>query len=223
MKNKTRFILISSILAIMILSITDYVLKFPYIIRTPFKLVMFIGIALVYAKFSGENVIKNSIENQKGAKLGLKVALSAMVFIVIGLAYYFLISFIDVGSIKSDVSEKYKIGKTAFIFVALYISFINSFLEELFFRGFLFLNLKSLSRKKSGYVFSSALFAVYHIPNIYGWFSPVVMGLATLGLFVGGLIFAYLDDRNDSFINSYIVHVSADLAIVIIGYFVLYG
>ncbi len=222
MKNKSRFILISSVLAIVILSFTDYVLKFPYIIRTPFKLIMFIGIVLFYAKLSGENIIKSSVENQRGGKLGFKITLSAFVFVVIALAYYFLSGFIDVASIKADVSEKYKIGKTTFIFVALYISFVNSFLEELFFRGFLFLNLKSLSRKKLGYIFSSALFAIYHIPNIYGWFSPVVMGLATLGLFVGGLIFSYLDDRNNSFINSYIVHISADLAIVIIGYFLLY-
>lgn len=50
-----------------------------------------------------------------------------------------------------------------FIYVALYISFINSLLEEFFFRGYVFLILKKDSSLKFAYGFSSLMFAFYHV------------------------------------------------------------
>ncbi len=86
----------------------------------------------------------------------------------------------------------------------------------------MFLNIKKLGYKKLGYILSSLLFAIYHISNINGWFTGFTFVLSLIGLFIGGVIFSYLDDKKDTFLNSYIIHICADLAIVIIGYIVLY-
>ncbi len=222
MKKKTLYIILSSIIMIAFLSYTDTIIKLPYIIRSPLKIVLFSLIPISYIVYTKENVIKTSIQNYKNTNIKANIILGILVIITIFISYYFLSSFINMEKIKSDVQNKYHISKTAYIIVALYISFINSFLEELFFRGYLFLNIKKLGYKTLGYILSSFLFAIYHISNINGWFTGFTFILSLIGLFIGGIIFSYLDDKKDTFLNSYIIHICADLAIVIIGYIVLY-
>jgi membrane protease YdiL (CAAX protease family) len=77
-----------------------------------------------------------------------------------------------------------------------------------------------LGYKKTGYITSSLLFALYHIANFQNWFSPVLYILAIVGLFLGGTIFNFLDDKDNTFFNSWFVHICADLAIVFIGYLI---
>ncbi|TAH63854.1 MAG: CPBP family intramembrane metalloprotease, partial [Gottschalkiaceae bacterium] len=96
-------------------------------------------------------------------------------------------------------------------------TFINSFLEEFFFRGFIFLNLYKLGFKKGAYIFSSILFSLYHIGIFKNWFNPLLIILAVSGLISVGFIFNYIDTKSKSFINSWIVHILADAAIMLIG------
>ncbi len=220
--KKTIYILISSVFIIILLSFTDVVLQFNYVLRTVFKIVIFLGLPFIYIRWSKIDILKTSIKNYKETQVLGNILLGILVMFVIFISYYFLGKFLDIEKISSDVSEKYKISKTAYILVSAYISFGNSFLEELFFRGFIFLNIKQLGYKRLAYASSALLFSLYHLPNIYSWFSWWVLILACIGLFVGGLIFAYLDDEKDSFLNSYIIHICADIPIVLIGYIMMY-
>jgi membrane protease YdiL (CAAX protease family) len=52
---------------------------------------------------------------------------------------------------------------------------------------------------------------------IGSWFSPLIFLLAMAGLFIGGLIFNYLNERNGNIINSWVVHLMANLAINTVG------
>ena len=97
---------------------------------------------------------------------------------------------------------------------------MNSLLEELFFRGFLFLNLKHRSRRFA-YVFSAGAFAAYHVAMMIGWFSPVLWLLVMAGLFVGGLIFNWLNEKQESIYPSWLVHMFANFAINTIGFILL--
>ena len=65
-------------------------------------------------------------------------------------------------------------------------------------------------------VFSAAAFAAYHVAILDGWFSWWVYGLCMLGLFLGGLIFNYLD-RRGSLLPSWLAHAGANLAINTVG------
>ncbi|MBZ9635369.1 CPBP family intramembrane metalloprotease [Clostridium sp. FP1] len=99
----------------------------------------------------------------------------------------------------------------------MYITFGNSFLEEYFFRGFYLLKSYELKSKKFAYIYSSLLFGVYHIAIFKTWFNSGLVGLALIGLISIGFIFNWLDTRSKNFINSWLVHILADSAIIIIG------
>jgi membrane protease YdiL (CAAX protease family) len=116
------------------------------------------------------------------------------------------------------------VGVTAnnFILVALYISFINSLLEEFFFRGYAFVVLKQHVHKLYAYFFSAILFSLYHVGMMQGWFDFYIYILSMLGLLIGGLIFNYLNDRWDSIYPSWLVHIFANLAINTVG-LILFG
>ena len=109
-----------------------------------------------------------------------------------------------------------------FIYVSLYISLMNSFLEEFFFRGYGFITLKKYSNRLLAYVFSSSLFALYHVGMLIGMFNFGVLALLLLGLIVGGCIFNYLNESNDNIYPSWFVHMFANFAINTVG-FILFG
>ncbi len=220
--KKLIYILISSIIVITVLAYTDAVVKLPYLVRSPLKITIFLVVPIIYSRYSKVNIIKRSIDNYRNTNIETNLFLGVLVIAVIMLTYYLVASFIDISKIKDDVQSKYLISKSTYIFMALYLSFVNSFLEELFFRGYLFLNIKQLGYCYWGYIISSFLFAIYHVSNINGWFGGFTFALALFGLFVGGVIFSFLDDKRNTFLNSYIIHICADLAIVIIGYTILY-
>ena len=106
--------------------------------------------------------------------------------------------------------------------MAIYISFVNSMLEEFFFRGYAFLILKTECGRLFAYIFSSSLFAFYHVGMTSGWFNPLIYILSMLGLFIGGCIFNLLNERMLSILPSWLVHMCANFAINTIG-FILFG
>lgn len=133
--------------------------------------------------------------------------------IVIQVTYWALQQFIDLERIKVLLREQQGINASMFTLVAIYITFGNSLLEELFFRGFLAnLNIKH------PWVLSSALFAFYHLTIFILWFSWWVLLLALVGLFIGGLLFCWLNAAKNSIWNSWVMHIFADVAIVAIGF-----
>ena len=118
----------------------------------------------------------------------------------------------------ATLQEKHGITGGNFIFVSLYISLANSFLEEFFFRGFAFLSLKSYIGRKLAYIFSPALFAFYHGGMLAGMFFWWVYLVLLAGLFVGGCIFNYLNEKSESIYTSWITHMFANFAINTVGF-----
>jgi uncharacterized protein len=125
---------------------------------------------------------------------------------------------ISLDTIKNDITQRLGISATTYIFVGLYVTFGNSFLEEYFFRGFIFFNLP----KRLGYIYSPLLFAAYHIPMIALWFSPLIMGLCFLGLWIIGLIFHKVNERSQAIWASWMIHICADIMIILIGLTLFY-
>ncbi len=81
----------------------------------------------------------------------------------------------------------------------------------------MFLGLKKVWNENLAYIFSAAVFALYHIAMMTGWFSPVLFVLAMAGLFAGGLIFNYLNSKSENIYTSWLVHMFANFAINTIG------
>jgi len=112
-------------------------------------------------------------------------------------------------------------GENYFFALAYYI-LINVALEELFFRGFLFSILYRMNVKRYAHIFSSLLFAVYHISVMREGVTLGLLILSTVGLIFVGLLFNEITRRCESVVGSYAVHMGASLAIGLIGAYYLY-
>jgi len=159
-----------------------------------------------------------SFNNFKLKELKLGFTLGLSFFLIIIVAYVIFGQFIDFNVVISDLNSK---GITAEIFLynAIYICFGNAILEEFFFRGFIYLK---GGKNTFSNIVSAFLFSFYHVAIILVWFNIWIMLLALLGLMVGGLFFNYLASKSNNFINSWLVHFFADLAIVLIGITLFY-
>lgn len=203
------------IAACIIMGIVDAVIQPGYVIKSLIKIVLFLLIPVLYSLCT-----KSKIEFFKADKKEISIALvlGAGIYSIILGAYFIFKDIFDFSALTSSLTETTGVNKSNFLWVALYISFVNSLLEEFFFRGFSFLNLKKFSSPGYSYVFSSTIFALYHIAMMIGWFDIPVVIITLLGLFVGGMIFNRFDDIKGNIYLSWIVHMFANFSINTIGF-----
>lgn len=212
------YIIITVLFSSLLMSFIDAYIKPPYFYKSIIKLILFLFIPIVYFLLNKEkiNYLKQLfIPRKKDFLLSLILGITVYSFIMI--VYVVLKNFIDINSIRTLISTTIGINADNFILVAIYISFINSLLEEFFFRGYSFLLLKEETNNKFAYLFSASLFSVYHVGMTSGWFNPIIYVLSLLGLFLGGCLFNYLNDKCKNIYPSWLVHMSANFAINTIG------
>lgn len=220
-KRRILSITAAVLLGCMVMAYIDAVVRPDYAVKSAIKVVLFTGLPLICSLFEKELGLKNLLKvNRKS--LGFAAALGAGVYIFILGAYLILSPFFDFSKVTAALQNNIGVNRDNFIFVALYISFINSLLEEYFFRGVAFLSLKRAAGRKFAYIFSAAVFAAYHIAIMTSWFSPGLFVLLIAGLFGAGLLFSRLDEKYDNIYVSWLVHMFANFSINTIG-FVLFG
>lgn len=194
-----------------------------YFTKIPIKIIFFLVLPLLFFVKNKEafaDFRSLFVFRKKGILTALFLGLG--VYAVILLGYFFTRNIIDYSNVTSSLTESMGITAKNFIYVSLYISLMNSFLEEFFFRGYGFITLKKYTSRKVAYIFSSSLFAVYHVGMLAGMFHFGALLLLLLGLIAGGCIFNYLNERNDTIYPSWFVHMFANFAINTVG-FILFG
>ena len=224
MKKKTAiWVVLSVLLCAALMSFVDGVVRPHYAVKSAVKVVVFLLIPLVYVLFDRAQMprVKALFVPKRKEFVGA-LALGGAVYAVILGGYFLLRGVIDFSGIAGQLTQSAGVSAENFVFVALYISFANSLLEEFFFRGYAFLTLKHLTSRPFAYCFSSALFALYHMGMTAGWFSPLVWLIAMVGLFVGGCIFNLLNEKSGTIYPSWLVHMCANFAINTVG-FILFG
>ena len=217
MKNKAFFgKLIIIIIGCIIMAITDLILKPQYIIKSFIKIFFFLIIPLIYFyKNKDLSLKKILVPSKKGFILSL--TLGIVVYIIIIGGYLIVRNFYDFSLIVDLLSNNVGVDKSNFIFVALYISFFNSLLEEFFFRGIAFLSIIEDVGRKKAYLFSAIMFSIYHIAIMNNWFSNVLFSLVMFGLVIGACIFNFIDEKTQNIYNSWMIHMFANFAINTIG------
>lgn len=200
-----------------IMAIVDAVIQPGYAVKSLIKIILFLLIPLVYGLFDKEvNIKKLIIPNKSG--IVTAISLGAAVYVIILGSYFVFRNVFDFSALTTSLGETTGVNKSNFIWVAIYISFINSLLEEFFFRGFSFITLKKFTTRKFAYIFSSLSFALYHIAMMIGWFGVPVIFISLLGLFAGGLIFNKFDEKNENIYLSWLTHMFANFATNTIGF-----
>ena len=203
--------------ACIVMGLVDAVIQPGYVVKSAIKILLFLLIPLTYSFFSKEHTIKSVFKPDKKGLL-IAVGLGFAVYGVVLGAYLLFRNVFDFSGLVGSLNETTGVNKSNFLWVAIYISFVNSFLEEFFFRGFAFLSIKNTHSKKFAYIFSSLAFALYHIAMMIGWFGLPVILISVLGLFVGGTIFNKFDEKNENIYLSWLVHMFANFATNTIGF-----
>lgn len=223
MINKRRAISIIAIVIVgcLIMAWVDAMIRPNYAIKSIVKIALFTLLPIGYSLFDRQVSFRKLFSFNKGS-IKMSFFLGVAVYIFILGAYFILGPYFDFSKVTLALQNNVGVNKNNFVFVAIYISFINSLLEEFFFRGISFLNLRDVLGKKAAYLFSAAIFAFYHIAIMTSWFSPILFIILISSLFVAGLIFDWLDEKNGNIYVSWMVHMSANLAINTIG-FILFG
>lgn len=188
-----------------------------YIWKTGAKVILFLVIPLIVFR----KTKLTFLELKKTDRTSLRIALFSGlgIMFVIMTAFILLMPLIDIDSLLLDLIERAGVTASVFPFVALYILIGNSLLEEFFFRGLLPSFFKNIFFRL---LIPSLLFAVYHVAIFLPWFSLPILLLAVFGLWVGGFIFQLVNERSGTILPSWIIHMFADVGVLLVGVYIFY-
>ena len=209
------FGLLYIVFSCLVMGYVDAVWQPGYAIKSGIKIVLF-GVAplIILLKYSFTNF--TGMFQLKWGSIWPSALLGIGVYIVIVGGYLVLKEYIDFSNITTSLNDSVGVNASNFIFVALYISIVNSFLEEFFFRGFGYSLLK-VRGKIFAYSICSILFAFYHVAMMIGWYDWWVFCLAIIALFGAGIVFHLLNERSGTIYTSWIVHMCSNLGINTVG------
>ncbi len=223
MKKRSIYIILSVIILSLAVTFVDALIKPDYAPKVLIKVIFFLLIPVLYFIFNkDERTVLKKLFTPKAKPMIKALLIGISIYALIVGGYFVTRGFIDYSNVTDTLMQKHGITGKNFIYVSLYISLMNSFLEEFFFRGFGFIALKSHTSRKFAYIFSPVLFAVYHAGMLIGMFSWGVLALIFAALFVGGCIFNYLNETSENIYTSWASHMFANFAINTVG-FILFG
>ena len=213
MKRETTKLTLIVFLCCAAMLVVDGLWQPGYWIKSGIKILLFLGIPLLCStRFP--DISLRLLFRPSGRGLLRALLLGLGVYAVILSAYFLLRGAVDFSSVLNNLPAGVTVS--TFPFVALYISLVNSLLEEFFFRGFAFLTLAGKMRCAS--LFSAIAFAIYHTAMMLGWFPPAIFLLALVGLTIGGLLFNWLNQKDGSIYTSWLVHMFANFATNTVGF-----
>jgi uncharacterized protein len=158
----------------------------------------------------------------KNKKLTYRLALIGCIgalIIIVGALFVFL-KFLDFNMVSNELA-KVGVTKLTYPFVALFIVLANPFLEEYFWRGFVFRAFDKYTNPWISYS-TGILFSVHHMIMIATWFVWWQFLIISVFLAAVGILFNWAYQKTDSIYATWIVHTFADLIIVSIGWFLVF-
>jgi membrane protease YdiL (CAAX protease family) len=218
-KYKKSILVVYSLIAVGVLYYIEQILLPGYMVKSISKILIFFIGGMLIQRMLGIRRERSSLGKMSGISLRKLVFLGAAAFVSVLGAFAVLRTQINLTAISGEIENALHVNSGNFIAVGIYITIVNAALEEYFFRGFLFINLKKNSSRERffAYMYSSLLFSFYHLSIFRTWFDPRLLAVALVGLVVAGTFFNFLDEKSDSILYSYIVHACGDVAIILIG------
>lgn len=208
------------VVVIGVLLLLDGVFNIDYFTKQGIRIIVMLVIPLLLYIFVDKKEIKKEFGFLQNASVSMwvPVSIGLVIVLVTVFGYFLLQGMFDSSEILSGLQE-IGIDKSNIIFVGIYMSFGNSLLEEFFFRGFVEDNVKS---KRMGMLISSSLFALYHVFLMTLMFPFYLVILAFLGLFIVGYVLSYINQYGRGFLYSYILHIFADIGVVLVGLYMVF-
>ncbi|MCG3086637.1 CPBP family intramembrane glutamic endopeptidase [Sporosarcina cyprini] len=213
---KKGFATLFPLLSMLLLLWIEQGIGVTYIWKTVAKVMLFLLIPLILFKATRFPFLRLRQTDPTSIKRAIFAGFAVMGSII-G-AFLLLRTHIDLNALKMDLADS---GITPLVFpaIALYILLGNSLLEEFFFRGLL---PDLFGQSKLRLLLPPFFFAIYHVAIFLPWFTAPILLLAIGGLWTGGFIFQLANEKSGTILPSWIIHMSADLGILLIGVYLLY-
>ena len=209
-------IILLVIISCISISIIETIIEPSYAIKSGLKICLFLFIPMLVMKILKINIFDNfKLDKKNIFKL---LILGIIIFTAVMLGYIFTKGIFNYETLVESLKEDQQVNSSDFLLIAIYISLCNSFIEEFLFRLIAFINLSKYVNKRIAYIFSSVIFALYHIGMIGKSFPLPLLIISLFGLAIGGFIFDYVDDKNKNIYNSWFIHMFADIAIMVIWF-----
>ncbi len=109
--------------------------------------------------------------------------------------------------------------------MAVFYAVLHSFLEEYYWRWFLFGQMRRLMPVGAAIGLSSLAFTIHHVIVLaayFGWRSPAT-AVFSLAVAVAGVVWAWLYHRSGSLLGPWLSHALADAALFAVGYSLLHA
>ncbi len=129
----------------------------------------------------------------------------------------------DLGPLDARAAEMGLASPLPYIAGAAAWTLVNSLIEEYVYRWFVLRQCEALLPGPVAIVASAAVFTAHHVLAVSQYLDPVLTVVASVGVFGGGLIWAWLYQRYRSIWPSWISHVFADIAVFGVGGWLLFG
>jgi hypothetical protein len=114
-------------------------------------------------------------------------------------------------------------NRTGFILLGLFYAGLHSWLEEFYWRWFVFGRLRELTTTLAAIVVSSLGFMAHHVIVLLTYFPvPLAIALSAAVALAGGF-WAWLYQRTGSLYGPWLSHMLADAAIFAVGYQMVFG
>ena len=116
-------------------------------------------------------------------------------------------------------------GPGAFVAIGTFYAGFHSFLEEYYWRWFVFGRLRRLIPWTRAALVSSLAFMAHHVPVLawyFGWTSWATW-LFSLSVALGGMVWCWIYQRSGSLAGPWLSHLLIDAAIFTIGYDMVHG
>ena len=225
MKQKTAAgsILLSIVCCAGIMCYVDAVVQPGYALKSVIKITLFLLVPFCYFLANRQDFPqfkKLFVPRKRDMVLALLMGVGVFGLILGG--YFLVTRFLDLTDMILGLTANAGVSPGNFLWVSIYISFVNSLLEEFLFRGFAFIVLKEKIGRTGAYAFSAVLFALYHSGMFAGSVNIPIWLAAMVGLCVAGAVLNRLNERCGNIYTSWIVHMFANFSINTVG-FIVFG
>ena len=155
---------------------------------------------------------------------GVAALLGAAISVFI-VSAFFLIGehIVDAQMIRDEAAANNIDAPVNFIVFGIAIFLFNSLMEEYVWRWFVFRQCETLVGGKAGVLLSALFFTLHHIIAIRAQFEWTATILASIGVFVGGAAWSWCYLRFRSIWPGYVSHLIVDVAIYLIGAWIIFG
>jgi membrane protease YdiL (CAAX protease family) len=195
--------------------------QFPQAIYVVTKILLIVWPLLCWALIGKFLFIESEKNNKRSFLFGLA---SGLIFLAAILGVYFSWQdyFQQYAYLIKEKVENLGISGVKFLVFAVFLSLIHSFIEEYYWRSFVFRGLLGLVKFWPAMIIAGAGFALHHyllLSQFFPW--PIVVLFGTI-VGAAGAWWSWVYSKTNSLLGAWISHVFSDLAVMIVAYFLIF-